>query len=205
LDYKLENKKFTDFQDELIGEMVHSAIEKSVGSMGQMLKIRIRATEIEYGPSEIPYVSELEDLGRFKVHMVKMLFNGDINGAFYFIMNDHEVDLINTVCLPKELKSTLRSENKLMKHGFMSEIENVISALCIKEMSEFLGAQMQIQVPEINIMPGDEINEYLFTENRNLKTAFYVKAMLQGKVVNISPIFLWMVDDSFLKILNLNT
>ena len=197
--------KFTELQDELVGEMVHAAIEKSVRAMGQMLKIRVGAGKIEYGPEEIPEIPELEELGRFKVHLVKMIFKGDINGAFYFIMNDHEVELINTVCLPAELKSDIRSENKMMKHGFMSEIENVIAALCTKEMSEFLGAQMQVQVPEINIMQGDDINEYLFKENRDLKTAFYVKSLLEGQVVNVAPIFLWLVDESFLTILKLNT
>lgn len=173
--------------------------------MGQMLKIRVKAKEIDFGTGILPDIPELDMLGRFKVHIVKMVFDGDVKGAFFFIINDHEVDLINSVCLPEQFQSEIRTENKLMKHGFMSEIENVIAALSVKEISEFLGAQIQLKVPEITIMKGVKINDYLFRENRMNGSAFYVSSVLEGLVVNVSPMFIWMLDDSFIHMLKLNS
>lgn len=197
--------RFNDEQRDIVNELVHSALDKAVSSMEKMLKIRISANHTHFDPGPIDPILELDNLGRFKAHLVKLVFSGDIRGAFYFIILDHEVDLINSVCLPDEFKSDRRTENKLMKHGFMSEIENVIAALSIKEISEALGVQLVLKVPQIQIIPCNEINEYFDKENRIYKTAFHVVTTLEGKAVNIAPFFIWILDENFTNILKLNT
>ncbi|MEP0367949.1 MAG: hypothetical protein ABJD58_13345 [Cyclobacteriaceae bacterium] len=197
--------RFSEEQIEIVSELVTVALNKAVTSMEQMLRIRIKANHIKYSLGPLENIPELDQLGRFKVHLVKLLFVGDISGAFYFIILDHEVDLINSVCLPDEFKSDKRTENKLMKHGFMSEIENVIAALSVKEISEALGVQLELRVPKIQILPGVDINAFFEKENKIHKTAFHVKSVLEGQAVNIAPFFIWIMDDKFLDVLRLNT
>lgn len=192
-------------QREIVAELVHNALGKAVDSMEKMLKVRIKANHITFEPGPMGTIPELDQLGRFKTHLVKMVFSGDIRGAFYFIILDHEVDLINAVCLPEEFKSDKRTENKLMKHGFMSEIENVIAALSIKEISESLGVDIGLKVPQIQILSGSEINDFFEKENKIYRTAFHVKCVLEGQVVNIAPFFIWILDENFIRILKLNT
>lgn len=198
-------KQLTEEQHEIVAELVSNALSKAITSMEQMLKIRVNAKHVHFDVGPLGNIPELDLLGRFKAHLVKLVFSGDIRGAFYFVILDHEVDLINSVCLPEEFKSDKRTETKLMKHGFMSEIENVIAALSIKEISEYLGVQLELKVPQIQIMPGDKINEFFEKENRVYKTAFHVKSVLEGVVVNVAPFFIWIVDDNFVKTLSLNT
>ncbi|WP_115867107.1 hypothetical protein [Marinoscillum furvescens] len=197
--------RLTEEQREIISEMVHNAMEKAVQSMEKMLKIRINAPIVDFETEPLRPIRELDLLGRFKAHLVKLVFSGDIRGAFYFVILDHEVDLINSVCLPDEFKSDKRTENKLMKHGFMSEIENVIAALSMKEISEYLGVQLELKVPQIQIIPCDQINEFFEKENKIYKTAFHVKTVLEGVAVNVAPYFIWILDENFIKILKLNT
>lgn len=189
---------------EFIRELVMDALEKSAKSMEQMLKIRVSPELLGFGNGFSGSIGEFDQLGRFKVHLVKVGFQGEINGAFYFIINDHEVDLINKVCLPDSFNSEKRTENKLMKHGFMAEIENLIAALSLKEISEFLGVQMMGGVPEVQILKGDEVNEHIFKENREFNTAFFVQSVLASKAVNISPFFIWLLDEKFVEQLRLN-
>lgn len=173
--------------------------------MEKMLKIRIQTPVVESGTGPMGPISELHNLGRFKAHLVKLVFSGDIRGAFYFIILDHEVDLINSVCLPQEFQSDKRTESKLMKHGFMSEIENVIAALSMKEISEYLGVQLDLKVPQIKILPCDKIDEFFEKQNKIYKTAFHVKSLMEGVAVNVSPYFIWLLDANFIDILRLNT
>lgn len=192
-------------QQEIVTELVTSSLKKAVTSMEQMLRIRIRANHIEYQVGQLDNIAELDQLGRFKAHLVKLMFSGDVKGAFYFVILDHEVDLINAVCLPEEFKSEKRTENKLMKHGFMSEIENVIAALSVKEISEALGVQVELRVPRIEILPCNEVNKFFEKENKIYQTAFHVKSVLEGQAVNIAPFFIWILDQNFLNVLRLNT
>lgn len=192
-------------ETELLEELIESALRKSADAMEKMLKIRIKSDLLDFGAGRFRSISGFDELGRFKVHLVKVSLRGEIGGAFYFIINAHEVDLINQVCMPQGLMMNgSASENKLMKHGFMSEIENMIAALSIGEISEFLGVQLLSEVPEVMILQGDEVNDFLLNENFSMRTAFFVKSELTGVVVNISPFFLWMLDDSFINKLRLN-
>lgn len=197
--------RLTEEQNEIVSELVNNALQKAVDSMAKMLKIRVDASHINYNTGDVPILHDLHQLGRFKAHLVKLVFSGDIHGAFYFIILDHEVDLINSVCLPEQFKSEKRTENKLMKHGFMSEIENVIAALSMKEISEYLGVQLELKVPQIQIIPCNQVNEYFEKENKVYKTAFHVSSVLKGVAVNVSPYFIWILDQNFMDILKLNT
>ncbi|MBV6645395.1 MAG: hypothetical protein KI790_08090 [Cyclobacteriaceae bacterium] len=199
------NEPLSKDQLDISKELIDTTLLEAAASMGKMLKIRVEANNLDFGLGELPRVADFDLLGRFKVHLVKMNFEGDINGAFYFIINDHEVDLINSVCLPEQFKSDNRMENRQMKHGFMSEIENVIAALSIHQLSEFLGAQLQLSAPDINILMGSQVNEYLANENEANQTSFYSRSILEGKVVNITPQFIWMIDHRFIDILRLST
>lgn len=198
------SKKLSQHELELVKELVLESLEKASESMTQMLKIRIKAELHDFGNGFASALSDFDQLGRFKVHVVKVKFGGEINGAFYFLINDHEVDLINRVCLPAELTSDKRMENKLMKHGFMMEIENLIAALSLKEISEFLGVQSIGGVPDVQVIKGDKVNDYLYQENLFYNTAFFVESTLGSKAVEIAPYFIWMLDQMFIDKLRMN-
>ncbi len=190
---------------EIIEEMILESLSKAAQSMEQMLRIRVNPELIQYGEGELKSLHEFDDLGRFKVNLMKVAFNGEINGAFYFVINSHEMDLINQVCLPESVNTTRNSQTKMMKHDFMSEIENLIANMSIAALSEFLGVQVIGEVPIVRNMKGELVNSYLENENEINKTNFFVKSTLNGAVVNISPHFLWMIDENFVRITKLNT
>ncbi len=191
-------------QLEILKELIDEALDKAADSMEKMLKIRVQQKDVEFGNGVIGHLDEFEQLGRFKVHLVKVEFTGEIKGAFYFIIKGHEVDLINKVCLPESVNMARSSQNKMMKHDFMLEIENMIAALSITEISEFLGVNLIGGVPVVNVMQGDQINEYLRKENLINKTAFYVKSILAGINVDVKPFFIWALDQNFVEKLKLN-
>lgn len=189
---------------EIIRDMIAESIERAAQSMEQMLRIRISPRLIDFGQGKLKQLNEFDELGRFKVNLMKVAFSGEINGAFYFIINNHEMDLINRVCLPESVNTGPRSQNKIMKHDFMSEIENLIASMSISTLSDFLGVQVIGDVPIIRNMKGELVNEYLENENDQIQTDFFVKSTLNGTVVNISPHFLWMIDKNFLRYSKLN-
>jgi len=189
---------------EIVEDMIIESLAKAANSMEQMLKIRVKPKITGFGLGPIRHILEFDDLGRFKVNLMKVAFRGEINGALYFVINNHEMDLINRVNLPESVVSTRNTQTKLMKHDFMSEIENLIANQSIAALSEFLGVQVIPEVPIIRNMRGDLVNDYLANENEQINTQFYVKSVLTGVVVNISPYFLWLIDENFMRISKLN-
>jgi len=201
---RTEDEKLTDSQLGIVREMLIPTLEQAAASMASMLRVRMKAELLGFGDGAFDTIPEFDSLGRFRVHVVKVTLRGQIGGAFYFLINGHEVELINSVAMPESISPSTNSENRQMKHGFMTEIENVIAALSIAEISEFLGVELLGGVPEITIMEGDQVNHYLKEEMLNNETAFFVKSLLTGVAVNISPYFIWMLDENFNTTLKLN-
>ncbi|MEQ9467034.1 MAG: hypothetical protein RLN88_06445 [Ekhidna sp.] len=185
--------------------MIIESLRKAAASMEQMLRIRVKPEIIQFGEGMLKPLHEFDDLGRFKVNLMKVAFRGEINGAFYFVINSHEMDLINQVCLPDDIRHSRSSHHKLMRNDFMSEIENLIANMSIAALSEFLGVQVIGEVPIVRNMKGELVNAYLENENEQNHTAFFLKSTLNGAVVNIAPHFLWMIDENFVRITKLNT
>lgn len=185
-------------------DMIEEALEKAALSMGQMLRIRMKYDLVDFGPGLVEKIDEFDNLGRFKVNIVKVAFSGELKGAFYFIINVHETQLINKVCLPESVTNTRNSETTMMKHDFMTEIENLIASMSITAIAEFLGVQLKMEVPQMRTMKGEEVNEYLDNQNEVNRTEFFVKSTLNGVAVNISPYFIWMIDENFIQISSKN-
>jgi len=200
----VSKEEFSPLHMEIVEDMIIESLDKAAVSMEQMLKIRVKPKITGFGLGPIRRIPEFDDLGRFKVNLMKVAFRGEINGALYFVINNHEMDLINRVNLPESVVTTRSSQTKMMKHDFMSEIENLIANQSIAALSEFLGVQVIPEVPIIRNMRGDLVNDYLDNENEQIATEFYVKSTLQGVVVNISPHFLWLIDENFMRISRLN-
>lgn len=200
----MNKANITGIHKEIIEDMINQALAKAAESMGKMLKIRMSPDLIDYGEGRLNRIREFDDLGRFRVNLMKVAFKGEINGAFYFIINTPEMELINKVCLPDSVSSSRTSQNKMMKHDFMTEIENLIASQSIAALSEFLGVQLLGEVPLVRIIKGELVNNYLENENDQNKTQFFVKSNLNGIAVNISPYFIWMIDENFMKMSRLN-
>ena len=200
----MSKEDFSTVHMEIVEDMILESLDKAASSMEQMLKIRVKPKITGFGFGPIRRIREFDELGRFKVNLMKVAFTGEINGALYFVINNHEMDLINQVNLPQSVISTRNSESKMMRHDFMSEIENLIANQSIAALSEFLGVQVIPEVPIIRNMRGDLVNDYLENENEQIGTQFYVKSTLNGMVVNIAPHFLWLIDENFMRISRLN-
>ncbi|MCP4459817.1 MAG: hypothetical protein GY816_17615 [Cytophagales bacterium] len=200
-----EEEKLTGTQLTIIREMLNDTLNQAATSMGDMLRVRMKVELLGFGDRPFDAITEFDSLGRFRVHVVKVALKGQIGGAFYFLINGHEVELINSVSLPQVISPGTNSQNRQMKKGFMTEIENMIAALSIAEISDFLGIELLGGVPETIIMEGGLINDYLIDEMVDNKTAFHVTSLLSGVAVRIAPYFVWMLDENFIRTLKLNT
>jgi hypothetical protein len=198
-------EKLSSTQLVIIKELVDDALRKAVDSMERMLKIPLKIDYTDYGNGPLMRIPEFDNLGRFKVHIIKAVFKGDVNGGIYLAINGHEVDQLTRACLPAKLHSENSSASKMMKLGFIVEIENMIAAQVVSEIADFLGVELISDVPTVDVIKGSSVNDYFKNENEILQTSFHVKTVMASKIsVDISPFFIWMLDQRFVSNLRLN-
>ena len=73
------NNRLTEEQYELVSELVNNALAKAVDSMAKMLKIRVDASHIDFNTGDVDTIHDLDLLGRFKAHLVKLVFTDEIS------------------------------------------------------------------------------------------------------------------------------
>jgi len=133
-----------------------------------------------------------------KIHLLRTELMGELQGVCHLIFTEEEVEKINLACLPQDLAKKSPQEYNLLRHGFITEIDNMVSAAVITQFSNFLQMSMYGNVPSLHIMPAKEVTEYLDMEASKFDSIVHFKAIFEGEELSISPDFTWMVHDKFL-------
>ena len=84
-----------------------------------------------------------------------------------------------------------------MKLGFLTEIDNMVSAAVITEFSNFLDVEIYGMVPSLKVLKAKDVNQHLMDDSKEFESVIHFKAVFHGKELNICPDFVWAFHDKF--------
>ncbi|MEM6643125.1 MAG: hypothetical protein AAF616_09115 [Bacteroidota bacterium] len=176
-------------------KLIFEGLSMAKASMEQILQSPINIEQIEYGSSDM-------DIDRFggnesEVHVIKTELLGELKGTSHLIFSEQEVKKLYESSLPKKIVEDDSKESTIMKLGFLTEIDNMVSAAVITEFSNFLGVEIYGNVPSLKVIKAKEINDYLQEESSDLEQIIHFKAVFEGKELDISPDFIWVFHNKF--------
>ncbi|MGB3465359.1 MAG: hypothetical protein WBA74_08815 [Cyclobacteriaceae bacterium] len=191
----LNNLKENEIQ--VATRLINGGLSMAKKSMEQILQSPITIQKIDYSKdSSAPH--RYEEATGTNVHLLKTGLMGDLKGSCYLIFTAKEVDKINKACLPKQVLNDDSDQAKMMKMGFLTEIDNMVAAAVITEFSNLLGLELFGMVPSLHIVDAAEVNDYLSTESEQFDTVIHFKAVFHGEELDIMPHFVWMVQKEFM-------
>ncbi|MEO9484747.1 MAG: hypothetical protein ABJG47_14910 [Ekhidna sp.] len=171
-------------------------------SMEQILQSPINIEQIDYISAEL-------DLDRFggpnqDVHLIKTELLGELKGTSHLIFSEKEVAKLYEACLPEKIAKDNSKESVIMKLGFLTEIDNMVSAAVITEFSNCLDVEIYGNVPSLKVLKATELNEFIVKESSEFESIIHFKAVFHGKELDICPDFIWVFHNKFVdKIKNL--
>lgn len=176
-------------------KLIFEGLSMAKASMEQILQSPISIEQIEYGASDM-------DIDRFgggdsEVHVIKTALMGELKGTSHLIFSENEVTKLYQSCLPPSIANDDSNESTIMKLGFLTEIDNMVSAAVITEFSNFLGVEIYGNVPSLKVIKANQIKEYLDEESSELEQIIHFKAVFQGKELDICPDFIWVFHNKF--------
>ncbi|MEM0940706.1 MAG: hypothetical protein AAF600_08795 [Bacteroidota bacterium] len=176
-------------------KLIFEGLSMAKASMEQILQSPISIEQIEYGTSDM-------DTDRFggdesEVHVIKTELMGELKGTSHLVFSEKEVKKLYEASLPKNIVEDESKESTIMKLGFLTEIDNMVSAAVITEFSNFLGVEMFGKVPTLKVIKAREINNYLTDASSEFEQIIHFKAMFQGKELGICPDFIWVFHNKF--------
>lgn len=176
-------------------KLIFEGLSMAKASMEQILQSPITIEKIDYeGPSKgVRRFADMEG----DIHLIKTELMGELKGVSHLIFSEEEVTKLYETCLPSNIVSNDSNESAIMKLGFLTEIDNMVSAAVITEFSNFLNVEIYGMVPTLKVLKANEVNDHLISESKEYESVIHFKAVFHGKELNICPDFVWAFHDKF--------
>jgi len=184
---------------EVATKLINGGLSMAKTSMELILQSPIAIEKVDYGDEAQGLGNKYNLPGDHNVSLLKTELMGDLKGSCHLIFTSDEVDKINKACLPQKVLADDSEQAKMMKLGFLTEIDNMVAAAVITEFANFLGLDLYGQVPSLHVVKSSEVNDYLGKESEVFDTVIHFKAIFNGSELEITPHFVWMVQDEFMK------
>lgn len=174
-------------------KLIFDGLSMAKSSMEQILQSPITMEKVHYDSSEKRNYTEADG----NVHLIKTDLMGDLKGTSHLVFSEAEVNKLYKACLPESVVFDDSNESRIMKLGFLSEIDNMVAAAVITEFSNFLGIEIYGQVPSLKVLEAAKVNDYLEEESKGFDSVVHFKAVFEGKELDISPDFVWVFQNKF--------
>jgi chemotaxis protein CheY-P-specific phosphatase CheC len=190
-------ENFNENELQVASKLIFDGLSMAKSSMEQILQSPITIQEIQYGEKPNPASDSFYSGPVEKVHLIKTDLIGEIKGVSYLIFSETEVRKICKACLPPNILENDTPEGQMMILGFLSEIDNMVSAAVITEFSNFLGLDIYGGVPSMEVMESVLVDETLKKRSTGLDSIIHFKAIFHGKELDIAPDFVWILQNEF--------
>lgn len=189
--------KLNETELEVASKLVFDGLSMAKRSMEQILQSPISLEKVDYSSSVHEPLPTYDKHEEESVHVIKTQLIGELKGTSHLIFSEDEVAKVFKACLPANLIESDSPESKMMKMGFLTEIDNMMAAAVITEFSNFLGLEIYGHVPSLNVMKANELNGFLEKESGEFDSIIHFKAIFHGKELDIAPDFVWIFHEEF--------
>ncbi|PIB34950.1 hypothetical protein BFP72_05850 [Reichenbachiella sp. 5M10] len=186
-------------EQKLAQRLIEDGLNSASTTLSSLLKSPISITKIDFGNDAMDSVKEsLEENKIGGYHILRTELIGELQGVCHLIFSAAEIEAINQISVPASLLESSAAEAKLLSEGFLTELDNIVSASVITELSNGLDMDIFGHVPSLHIMDATELQSYLVADASQFNNVVHFKANFKGEELNVCPEFTWMFQDQFL-------
>lgn len=174
-------------------EIVNISIAKAADMLSFFIKQKVLTQS-----STLSFISFTKDT-KFStiladpITVLKTEIKGEFTGNCYLLLSQQQKENILQITLPKNV---LADEKLKEEQGtaILLEIDNIITASVVSQFSNLLNLKMYGYVPQLLVVPHEQINNYLYEENATQDVLMNIKTKLLTGSNNIHPEFVWFLN-----------
>lgn len=184
-------------EKKLIEEIMNLGYQHAATSFSSLTgqKVSAENTSFEICTDHNYLIDNFDHLKNLTIVQTDLI--GQLNGSSYLIFNEEEKKAISHMSLVTFGSSASIEENAILK-----EIDNIISASVITELSNALNVSIYGDVPKL--LELDDIKEFhnFMNEGNNDYYLLASTNFIFNGHEKISPIFIWKIDKNLLSMIN---
>ncbi|SHK50288.1 hypothetical protein SAMN04488028_105227 [Reichenbachiella agariperforans] len=187
-------------EHQIATDLIKDGLDHASVTLSSILKTPIAIKKIDFGFDSLQQVESVRptDDASSSYYLLRTGLIGELKGVCHLIFTAEEIEKINAACLPEHFQKSASVEAAALSEGFLTELDNIVSAAVITQFSNYLDVDLFGHVPSLHIMPAGELKDYLQSEAEEFNNVVYFKANFVGEELDITPDFTWMFQDQFL-------
>jgi len=173
----------SEIEQDAFVEIINIGLSKAADALSLMIKERVLIRCIEVmGPIEV-----FNEMGNDRIKLVTDL-RGDVEGSCYFIVTESEAQYLTSKTFGAD-NASKKFELTELNEGFLLELDNIISAAVITQLSDLLGVNIFGDVPRIESGISQQGIDRMLREF----TPLFFKTQFRTEQTTFNPGFYWFL------------
>ncbi len=188
---------FNKLELDLATEIINIGLAKAADSLSFFTqnKVLIRSKDLVISNS---YEKQLFTKSTDPITVLSTQIRGEMNGYCYLIFNQKEVNQLQQISFPKSILDNPEQLAEMGK-GMLMEADNIITAAVVTQFSNLFKIDMHGHVPQYFSGNNQEADSYIRQHINEGNYILHFNTALFSGEQNISPEFLWCLDETFVK------
>ncbi|MDH5366261.1 MAG: hypothetical protein OEW67_04690 [Cyclobacteriaceae bacterium] len=190
--------KLTISQSEIANDIINRGLVEAAFSLEQIIQSEVNIETIDF------LLNNENDTQLFTLkdststhYLIETVIKGEFKGVCYLVLSKDDVNKIHKKCLSANILESNAPNDIMMKKAILTEIDNMLSAAVITEFANRLNVNIYGDVPKLRVVEQNEANQIIRKEAKEYNCLLHFNAVLHAKELDISPDFLWLLDDDF--------
>lgn len=177
-------------------EIIDLGLQKAAESLSFFMKEPITLKEVDFNISSNQTIDVKNEDSLDNLYVLTTEMKGELKGVCYLVFNQEEKDEICKVALPAEIFNN-PEKLKNMEEPLLLEVDNIISASVITQISNKLKQKVYGDVPAMKLMTAKDLKNNITEQMNPNKFIIGFKTVFISSKSNFNPEFFWVIDPNF--------
>lgn len=193
----MEIKELNTSELDVAHEVLNIGLTKSGDSLSYFTKQKVFIQSIDFDKNNLSQIEPLiQNIQKGELTLLTTELKGELKGNCFLIFEEKEVEELLNVALPKSIldKPKMKLE---MGEAILKELDNIVSASMITQLSNLLNCHVYGDVPQLDIIKTEHLHSVI-TDKTKFEYLFCFKTDFKVQNLELKPTFIWGLDARFL-------
>jgi chemotaxis protein CheY-P-specific phosphatase CheC len=189
--------RLSDYELDITKELISIALANAADAFSKMAgeKVLVNQFNLTIAPPEASPL--LPDASQEPLHILTTEVKGTLEGKSYLIFDAADTHRIFRVFAPGKEIAADGSMDELQQ-ALLLELDNILSAAVITQLSNFLDVSIYGDVPGLRTMNCADALACFGKETGHFGVVFHINARFKSYQTNLQPVFIWFFKSDFL-------
>ncbi len=189
--------RLSEYELDITKELISTALANAADAFSKMAgeKVLVNQFNLIIAPPESSPL--LPDASQEPLHILTTDVKGTIEGTSYLVFDAADTRRIFKVFAPGKEVAADGSLDELQQ-ALLLELDNILSAAVITQLSNFLDIYIYGDVPGLRTMNCADALSCFGRETGHFDVFFHIQARFKSYQTNLQPVFIWFFKSDFL-------